>query len=362
MPRISSLIYKINDNVDIAMNISQLDATVRLRRKVLIGMCSNLGLAALLLGLGNLFYFDVRSVPLGVMELGYFVVSGAMLIYIRGNRAPQWFLAFHSFVLAFLVVFGTFTKEAEEILFIWAIAMPTVFYLALGKHIGFYWSLLFLFCELVAIFDVINGSELTIKAVSANFVLAYVCVWVVSHAYETSRVKGIEDLHELAMHDALTGVRNRLALYASVAKNKHQAKHGQYVLTLDIDDFKKFNDKYGHDAGDAVLIEVASRLVDIAGEANTYRVGGEEFIIILGQRVTNESQIKQAVEQLHRSVQDSPVIHQERKLNVTFSAGLVEYASGAGFEDVIAQADSGLYQAKAFGKACTFYNGEFFVE
>lgn len=340
------------------MDALNIEATEQLRRKVLIGMCLNLGGAALFLGVANIFIFEHKAMALGVMEIFYFFISAFMLFYIRNRSHPKWFLAFHSFVLAFLIIFGTHSKLIEEALFVWAIVLPTVFYLAMGKQVGFYWSLVCLILEVYVIYLGASATEWIPATLLANFILAYLCIWVVSHAYETSRVRAVTDLKALALHDALTGARNRLALYSTVDGQKG-IDELQYALVLDIDDFKQFNDLYGHDAGDAVLVECVKRIQNIAGESNTFRVGGEELVVLVRH---GEFDIQDVVTQLHRAVSRQVLMFGDVKLSISFSAGLEKYRTTENFDTVLARADADLYQAKQAGKSCTFYQGAKFAE
>jgi diguanylate cyclase (GGDEF)-like protein len=86
------------------------------------------------------------------------------------------------------------------------------------------------------------------------------------------------------MHDVLTGVLNRAHLLEQLRKAADRAaRQGTMgaVLSIDVDDFKEVNDRFGHHTGDAVLIELASRLTKTLRLGDTvYRVGGDEFIVI----------------------------------------------------------------------------------
>ncbi|MCG7495987.1 GGDEF domain-containing protein [Vibrio sp. Of7-15] len=339
------------------MKTLHVDATEQLRRKVLIGMCVNLGGAALLLGVANIFYFEIQALALGSMEIVYFFISVCMLVYIRKHPQPKWFLALHSFILACLVIWGSYTKAIEETLFIWAVALPTIFYVAMGKRVGLYWSLTFLILEVIALQPALSKTVLIPSTMFANFILAYLCVWVVSHAYETSRVKAVDNLKTLALHDALTGAQNRLALYSFVDKEQKN-EITRYVLIIDIDDFKQFNDLHGHDVGDTVLIEVVNRIENIVTAANTYRIGGEELVVLLDG---NDPDIGSTISRLHYAISDKSVLFGELELDVSFSAGLEKYRTTENFDAVLARADAGLYQAKEAGKSCTFYQGRVFA-
>ena len=94
-----------------------------------------------------------------------------------------------------------------------------------------------------------------------------------------------ETIKNMAFHDQLTGLANRRLLEdrlsMMIANKKRESSHGA-VLFLDLDNFKHLNDKFGHQAGDTFLIEVASRLLSCVRDVDTVsRFGGDEFIVLL---------------------------------------------------------------------------------
>lgn len=338
-------------------SLIQHNATHQLRRKVLIGMCVVLGLAALLFGLTNVFYFGSRAKVLGIIELVYFAASFTMLFYVWRREQPSWFLVFHCVVLTFLICFGTLISRVESSLYLWAVVLPTVFYLALGLRVGFYWSLTCLSLELVALHFALEESILMRSAVLLNFVLAYIFVWTISHVYEDSRVKGVERLNSLAHQDALTGAQNRLSLVTTFDQRAKQLE-GSFLLTLDIDDFKVINDSYGHAAGDEVLKQVVERLASFVGNQQVYRMGGEEFVIVLHAKSVREKGLSQLIIHLQDSVMEREIYFQGIELNVTFSAGVEQFSQSKGLDKTLSLADKDLYLAKKAGKRCTYYQGE----
>ena len=94
----------------------------------------------------------------------------------------------------------------------------------------------------------------------------------------------IEDSYSMAYLDELTGIPSRRALRENLMKlgNKY------VIAMIDIDFFKKFNDKYGHDVGDDVLKLVASNLVKVTGGGKAFRYGGEEFTILFPGKSIND--------------------------------------------------------------------------
>ncbi|MBL8537265.1 MAG: PleD family two-component system response regulator [Hyphomonadaceae bacterium] len=160
---------------------------------------------------------------------------------------------------------------------------------------------------------------------------------------------------ELAITDQLTGLYNRRFLDAQLAPLMQRAQCGGdpvSLMVLDIDYFKKCNDTYGHDVGDAVLREFATRLASNTRPSDfACRLGGEEFVIIMPR--TNGDIACLAAERLRRGICASPftVPGAPMPLDITASIG-VSCSSGA--EDtpdtLLKRADEGLYEAKRSGR------------
>lgn len=160
---------------------------------------------------------------------------------------------------------------------------------------------------------------------------------------------------ELAITDQLTGLYNRRFLEAQLAPLVHRAQCGGdpvSLMALDIDYFKKCNDTYGHDVGDAVLREFAARLASNTRPSDfACRLGGEEFVIIM-PRTTGDIACL-AAERLRRFICASPfnVRGIPMPLDITASIGV---ACSIGPEDtpeaILKRADEGLYDAKRAGR------------
>ena len=169
--------------------------------------------------------------------------------------------------------------------------------------------------------------------------------------YEQRLRELTERLESLAFTDALTGLLNHRALQDRLAEAFLTAREGKdtfsFVL-LDIDHFKRFNDSYGHQAGDEVLRVVAQTLQKNAPVGSCVaRYGGEEMCILLpGYHLAEAIRV---AEQLRRSVADSPNPYRQ----ITASFGVAEYLSYMlSPSDIIEVADAALYEAKRAGRNC----------
>lgn len=159
-------------------------------------------------------------------------------------------------------------------------------------------------------------------------------------------------LEKLAYLDHLTGVLNRRALMEQLDTLFRLARRSEQplsVLMLDIDFFKAVNDKYGHQAGDEVLINFAKvvsrarRSTDVVG-----RYGGEEFIIALPY--TSLSEAEKIAESIRKAVEQSVSVPGDFNAFITCSIGISEISNTETIEGVISRADEALYKAKTMGR------------
>jgi diguanylate cyclase (GGDEF)-like protein/PAS domain S-box-containing protein len=169
----------------------------------------------------------------------------------------------------------------------------------------------------------------------------------------TDRKAANERLLELAHYDALTGLPNRTLLYAALRRALDQARAHRWtvsVLFIDIDHFKNVNDTRGHAVGDALLREVASRLVSCLRIRDTVgRLGGDEFALGLVTAGT-----LQAVEKVAKKVTDAlrqPFLIDGAPVTITASIGIaVDGPEALDPESLIQHADAAMYLVKAAGR------------
>ena len=164
-----------------------------------------------------------------------------------------------------------------------------------------------------------------------------------------------QETRQLSITDGLTGVWNRRYLEMTLRKEIERAQRfGRplSVLMLDIDRFKRVNDRHGHQRGDEVLIEVTRRAlgeirsnIDVVG-----RYGGEEFVILLPE--TPAGGAKVVAEKIRAAMKDQPFVGASTEpITVTVSVGVATYPEdGSTSEELMRRADTALYRAKSAGR------------
>lgn len=167
-------------------------------------------------------------------------------------------------------------------------------------------------------------------------------------------IAAYEEMRHGALHDPLTGVCNRGAILEHFEKEWRRAEREQAplgVLLADIDHFKAINDTHGHQAGDAVLWEVAQRMrAAIRASDAVGRYGGEEFLFILPR--CNADGLPVLAERLRESVAASAVGFRDLLVPVTVSVGAASCSDLAHSEPaaLLHAADAALYRAKSDGR------------
>ncbi|GAA1853944.1 diguanylate cyclase domain-containing protein [Microbacterium koreense] len=155
------------------------------------------------------------------------------------------------------------------------------------------------------------------------------------------------ELAELAWRDALTGLHNRRFMDDRLEDLLHDANDEIAVIFLDLDDFKRVNDTYGHETGDAVLAAVGKRLASVTRSSDiAIRFGGDEFVVIV---VGLGEADARAVAQRALAAVTEPVATDGRVITVSASAGVVVAPHGAQSADVVGAADEAMYRAKRAG-------------
>lgn len=160
-----------------------------------------------------------------------------------------------------------------------------------------------------------------------------------------------QELNQLASTDSLTGVLNRRAFHRQAKAFFASPAQSTFLLLLDLDHFKQINDRFGHAAGDQVLIGFADTVRGLLRRKDLFgRTGGEEFCILLPQ--ANEQEALAIAERIRNGVEAMAFMAEDGKtrIPVTVSIGMAVLRPGDTFDQTAAEADKALYAAKNHGR------------
>lgn len=202
------------------------------------------------------------------------------------------------------------------------------------------------------------GAEDVVSATAPDEELELRLRGLLRRKHQTDRMRAaLEDGLRLAVIDPLTGTYNRryaMPRLAGIAAQAASDSSAFAVMVVDLDRFKSVNDRYGHAAGDAVLVEVARRLTENLRMSDLLaRIGGEEFLVALPQ--TDLAEAERVAERLRQVISDQPVsLPGNRFIPVTVSIGVAVGTIGTAdthsATDVVEQADRALMRSKTAGR------------
>jgi diguanylate cyclase (GGDEF)-like protein len=162
------------------------------------------------------------------------------------------------------------------------------------------------------------------------------------------------NLSHQALHDDLTGLPNRTLLadrLQRAARGAARTGSAPMLLFLDLDNFKAINDRFGHPAGDSLLMSVADRLLTLVRASDTVaRLGGDEFVILAEDLEEPLTAAQSLAERIHMTMRE-PVLVGERELHTSVSIGITTVVPDADPDECLSQADAAMYRAKRSGPA-----------
>ena len=155
-------------------------------------------------------------------------------------------------------------------------------------------------------------------------------------------------LEQTVKHDLLTGLLNRHAFMDQISQ---EPRMPGVIIMADIDHFKRFNDTYGHAAGDAALKQVARTFLALCRVDDIVaRYGGEEFIVFLAH--ANRQDGEKVAERLRLRLVQTPVVHDGHSIPISGSFGVAVLDHPDNVAEAMARADDALYAAKRHGRNC----------
>jgi len=209
---------------------------------------------------------------------------------------------------------------------------------------------------LISVYDYFLYPELMDKVLlykpfekSMNLVITLFSLFYLSNLYLVELRTTQEKLDYNSNHDMLTGLYNRRFFESIMKRSKEEKETSFSVAMLDVDDFKKINDTYGHETGDKVLALV-SRCIDACLPENAVAVrwGGEEFVLYLPQ--LDNARALEVLNDFRTRLSEQRLYHKGSRVTITATIGLCTGESIADYEEYLRQADEKLYWGKKHGK------------
>lgn len=320
---------------------------------------------------GHIVYSIFSDAPASSTMLGFGIVvllpvlGATMVVSLDENRARlyQFMLALSAILIGLVITSFSVRASLEGRAYFFAaeVAVVMVAWMLLGLPFRLA-ALTALSISVAYVFGVLHwdfGREESIFALAllltVNIIGGY-CCYLLEHA---SRRTFLESrlLNELAERDGLTGLYNRRSFDQYIQRLWRQSRreHRQLtILMVDIDRFKAYNDRYGHQAGDDALRQVAGVLAGAAQRPLDFaaRYGGEEFVLVLYGPTGQFG--RDLPEAIRESVLDLAIPHldsaADEQLSVSVGVAIVAPGADRSLAGSIQMADEALYQAKAEGR------------
>ncbi len=312
------------------------------RRSIEMTVMNYCGITTVVVVTGFVFYRYFTGDTTGALINAFIVVMlTTVLLMGQSPRFRKTALILFGFIISLSCLLSAMLVSPNGLL--WAYLVLWINFLVLPRSfaIGCNLILTVTLTASIGLFDSVlhQISWLTVAVLISGFGLVFT-----NQLREQRRM-----LSELATLDPLTGAGNRRLMQHDLEKavaERRRSRRPATLMVLDLDHFKRINDTHGHEAGDKVLSEFVAVLHDaLRTEDGLYRLGGEEFVVLL--RDMDAETAKSNLDDLHRRLSgkvdgpDSPLY---------FSAGAAVLKNGENWSKWLARADHALYSAKRAGR------------
>lgn len=359
-----------------------------------IDFLSRLVLLNLMLLIGNFFIAALGIVAfiqhrflLGGVDCVMFTMLTGLYGYLRKKTYTlQHISRLCVFLVACFYLFLFASGSANHASFLWCYTFPLLTLFILGLKTGSFANLVFLSLLFLGMFLSRNTTYIATYPTDLliRFIPSYLTVYIFAFVWESARQivlrrerhskgqlqkviaeleKAREELRELSIHDGLTGLYNRRHFNEAIERHYKAATRTQEPMALfilDLDYFKRYNDFYGHVAGDEALRQLANVLKSLVKRAtdSIFRYGGEEFIIVLTN--TNQATAIRMAEEILTTLREKNIPHAHSPYqHITVSIGIVLFVPEVlrnnleitkAIDRYVEYADKALYTAKERGR------------
>lgn len=303
---------------------------------------------------GNLGFTGLSMLLLGAM-VSLTVIQGFIGTYRHFDVLNVIFVVVMTLGIRLIVV-----SQSDEVQPIWLVlATASIFYSASVLPLS-RWAFLAVVLVTWVTLNPFLMTSMEVMDLRGSLILCFyifLCSLSIYCFFKLRRVKLYNfALSKLLMHqaymDALTNIPNRRSFMSEATHVllAQPREHDHYLAMIDIDNFKKINDRYGHDVGDEVLIRTAASIKSVMTGHVYARLGGEEFSVYLSGLRRND--VEALMDTLCRNVHEDPHEHP-----VTISIGLARIDDDDTLNQALLKADKALYTSKHTGKnRFTFYS------
>lgn len=311
--------------------------------------------------------------PMQFLGIGSLAAAGFVMFAIAismewnlGLEDPDMSLAQMIWSVSVIIMTAYFVSEFKPVVVLSGLAMIVVGANRLSRKELFFFAVYSLTAYILSVaykaqFDSLSWITEIVVMIAFGLVLVF---GPVLYRFEMNMVENVlvdknEELssallriRELAVRDELTGAFNRRHLNQFTQQQKAMADRRDYRFTVcfvDLDFFKRVNDRFGHSTGDHVLTSFADIAMTILREVDCVaRIGGEEFVLVLGGTPQHEAVI--AIRRIAEKLAELQVSSIEPQYRITASIGITEYKAGEEIEQTMDRADKALYDAKRTGR------------
>ncbi|MGS2720532.1 GGDEF domain-containing protein [Paraglaciecola aestuariivivens] len=293
---------------------------------------------------------------------GFIFLSSNLILRSTSIKNPFVFastLVIISLMLLMLYLVVTGGVEGTGPLWLYIVPPMTLFFGGMIKgslHLG-------LFITVIAVVMFFPDDKLLVYSYTYEFksriLYSFLTVSLLFAFYEYARQSSFSRMREMseefekqAMHDPLSGLLNRRGMVEALQEEYDRRKRYASDLTVmmcDIDHFKKINDQYGHDKGDAIIKDFANKFkLGLRKQDSVARWGGEEYLFLLPE--TTGKQALLLAEKLRKEIESEEFQHKDKTFNVTVSFGIHQLTEQDSIHQAISKADKNLYAAKTQGR------------
>ncbi|NLQ18738.1 GGDEF domain-containing protein [Marinomonas sp. M1K-6] len=302
----------------------------------------------------------LKQLSIGILEAVFGLLNlGIFYLAYQGKTKP-WHKCLLLGSITITVLYPFYLADLRAGSIYWLLLLPPLYCLLVGAKRGLFCTILLSFPVLILLFIKSDSESYFSYRSVINFVLAYFLSYAICYLYETQYDKNSQRLQEMAFRDPLTGAKNRhsLKLFFDGFNKKpldpfQQEEEETRLLIIDIDYFKSVNDEFGHDAGDAILIEMTELLQYHTDNQHVYRIGGEEFLIVLEQYC--QKQAYNFAESIRQNIENTIFRTHQQNIKITVSIGIAQLIKGQSFREFLRVADKNLYSAKNQGRNLVHY-------